>query len=338
MSLETDFNSFHQFCCAKYNLSTAPGAFRGALRDLEGSFVTITAGNVNFLNPSVRDFLGKLLAREPERCLDAISSADRFIQIASLWKLGEADATIKALFEDHVEKVCTKLKTLLVKDHIRWKRDGAAVTGTFIDYGRVAKLEFLIDLLDVTLSNRIASLVEAAFRLIFENEFEDLGTVSPALRLMEKIGENTYLRANDLISFYTNLLKESVFRLLDNLDAEGWAYLLESLSEKALWSPGEIENIERVVGSYVSEGIDAEYLRCDGIEQAEEMRSNFEKISAYISDDISRTISRLEERIASLSEPEPADDDFDDERWEQYRQEQADNDNSIRELFSTLLD
>lgn len=60
--LRTVFDTFHARLCADLGIARDPKDFEQSLRQLEGGFVAIEDGDVDFINPSVRDYLAGYLA------------------------------------------------------------------------------------------------------------------------------------------------------------------------------------------------------------------------------------------------------------------------------------
>lgn len=61
-SLRTFFDEFHARLCTELGVARDPKDFELSLRQLEGGFVSIEDGEVDFINPSVRDYLAGYLA------------------------------------------------------------------------------------------------------------------------------------------------------------------------------------------------------------------------------------------------------------------------------------
>lgn len=59
--LEEIYNPLHQALCHRFSLSSGPKDFEESVRTLEGSFITISNGQVSLINPSVRDYLAHYL-------------------------------------------------------------------------------------------------------------------------------------------------------------------------------------------------------------------------------------------------------------------------------------
>jgi len=69
--LESIYNRIHPKLCAAYKLSFGPSDFQSAMHVLDGGFIRITDWGVDFVNPSVRDYLKHHLKQD--RTLDAIA-------------------------------------------------------------------------------------------------------------------------------------------------------------------------------------------------------------------------------------------------------------------------
>lgn len=61
-TLRTLFEAFHAWLCADLGVARDPKDFEQSLKQLEGGFVAIEDGDVDFINPSVRDYLAGYLA------------------------------------------------------------------------------------------------------------------------------------------------------------------------------------------------------------------------------------------------------------------------------------
>lgn len=83
--------------CEEYAQSSSPSDFEDALRNLESGFVSISEHNVNFVNPSVRDFLKSSLT-DPEFLKVLPRAAKRADWARGLWWHGRS--TLKDRKED----------------------------------------------------------------------------------------------------------------------------------------------------------------------------------------------------------------------------------------------
>ncbi|HAS6798414.1 TPA: hypothetical protein GRI86_22860 [Vibrio parahaemolyticus] len=59
--LRSQFSRLHRHVCAFYGQPTSQGDFNSSLKSLESGFISISGGKVDFVNPSVQDFLKSYL-------------------------------------------------------------------------------------------------------------------------------------------------------------------------------------------------------------------------------------------------------------------------------------
>src|SRR5690606_697798 len=59
--LERTFAKLHAVVLKRTNQQDVPAAWRTAMKEMEGSFIEVRDGVVDFLNPSLRDFMASIL-------------------------------------------------------------------------------------------------------------------------------------------------------------------------------------------------------------------------------------------------------------------------------------
>ncbi|RNJ49018.1 restriction endonuclease [Methylocystis hirsuta] len=84
--LRIAWKNLSEFEARKYNYPLSPDGYESALKEVEGSFVAITKGMVEFLNPSIKDFITGELIASPERLSDLVQTSLRFEQLVTLWR------------------------------------------------------------------------------------------------------------------------------------------------------------------------------------------------------------------------------------------------------------
>jgi hypothetical protein len=84
--LSPAWTQLSNFQARKYNYPLSRDGFEGALKEVEGSFITIEKGSVEFLNPSVKDFVSNEVIKRPERLNDLIETSLGFQQLVTLWR------------------------------------------------------------------------------------------------------------------------------------------------------------------------------------------------------------------------------------------------------------
>jgi len=117
--LEPAWQSLNSRRATRYGLSSAPDAFKSALKELEGSFITLKLqpNRAELLNPSVKDFLQSIVAESQDNAADLLASLVYFTQLGTLWTLSGTPmgSTLRSCLEAHIESVVERADELLSK-------------------------------------------------------------------------------------------------------------------------------------------------------------------------------------------------------------------------------
>jgi len=107
-----------------------PGSFDDALKELEGSFVKIEGDQVAIMNPSVRDAMAAVLARE-HHLADLVWSARFFSQLYYIWSLSQylPHPKLKSLLKKNSNLVLAVTRSLLKTTPFRPNRCGGWIGG-----------------------------------------------------------------------------------------------------------------------------------------------------------------------------------------------------------------
>ena len=84
--LREGFAALHAHRAQKYGLPRNPNDFTSARAELHGAFVRPSGvDTIEFINPSVQDWLNRVVRTEPDNAVDIMVGAVRFTQIAQTW-------------------------------------------------------------------------------------------------------------------------------------------------------------------------------------------------------------------------------------------------------------
>jgi hypothetical protein len=126
----------------------------------------------------------------------------------------------------------------------------------------------------------------------------------------------------------------------DNWWAEQLNVMIRFSKDVSIWSPSDETRLQAAVTQYKKRGVDDEYDNCDKIEEYEGFRDELTTLGENLGVPFTRSLEKLEERIAELERPEP------EYRGgggsagtiESPRGARGDSDGAIREVFGALLD
>ena len=162
-ALRINYNALHQLLCNLYGRPSSPHDFEDALKKLESGFISITGQTIEFVNPSVRDFLNAHLV-DFELLKNLPEAAKRADWSRGLWKHGkkvledqkknlEAFAKAFSSFAKIIDQYPT-MRAINENEALMYKRD------------------------DLPLLDRVAFLCDLAF------ECGDLGFLESALSIL----------------------------------------------------------------------------------------------------------------------------------------------------------
>src|ERR1700730_769276 len=109
------WETLHRYRAKKYGFSWAPDDWRVALRELEQAFIRVTGGHVSLLNPSVAEFVRRLISHCHDYAVDVIASARYFSQVGTIWDFANAPdgAALSAYFDRQPQELLASFSRTL---------------------------------------------------------------------------------------------------------------------------------------------------------------------------------------------------------------------------------
>jgi hypothetical protein len=340
LDLEFPFKSLRRHQSAKYHWSTAPREFRDALEEMDGAFLSYYSGAVGFLNPSIREFIGSLIAKEPEVVRDIIESSPRFKQIERLWELGAAhpSSALPEFLHANAPLVLATLARLLNAPEMRWEkwRDGLRM-GYPIDLSSEEKIVFVLTVAEawhsVPFLDFAARAADVLIQKWTQSRVEFLGT----LRLLAAFKDKRWVQQNGGIRIYRAVLSG----LLENLDsAHGteWGEILAFPKTALEWTEADQARLTSAFWQYQTSRVDDDIGNCSSADEAGELRSALEELQTKFGVDFTAEIGQLEEDFYRHGD---ASDDYRDNSWNSGAVAEAEreyvSDNDIQQMFGTLI-
>ncbi|MCJ2008396.1 restriction endonuclease [Methylobacterium sp. J-092] len=301
--LQSSYEALHAALSAAYGQPHGPKDFEEALRILEGSFVTISAGRVSFLNPSLKDYLstylsdsGLLLQLAPTaRSVDWIIKLWGFVERSSI----EPDDRVKIAF------ACVNLRELVeTRPACRPSRREPGVT-EYVDASNSARLELLIGWWWLTGDVRFAD----SALVIARKPVQGFASWRDGDRLLELLSrlpddqqEQRFVHEAELLVLIENAVidlirwgvaSDELSSFVDTIDYAG-----DKISERVASAveSAVLEEFEEI-GSRVREE-DSETTLSDRIEALNKFASRYSIPSAVLN----MAVSTVEHRIAEIED------------------------------------
>jgi hypothetical protein len=338
--LEFPFMSLRRRQATKYHWSTRPREFRDALEEMDGAFLSYRSGHASFLNPSIREFIGSLIANEAEIVRDIIESALRFKQIEHLWELSTAhqSSALPEFLRSNAQLLLATLTRLLNAPETRWEKhsDGSTM-GYAIDTSPEWRIVFVLTIAEAWHSVLFLDFAAKAADGLVQNWTRSRADFLPALHLLAAFKDKRWVQQDGGIRIYRAVLSG----LLENLEyAHGteWGKML-AFSETALeWTEADEARLTAAFTQYQTSGVNDDIWNCSSPKEASELRDALQEMQTKFGIDFSQEVCELDEQIY---EEEPSD-DFRGGSWHSSSLDRAERehftDDDIRQMFGTLRD
>jgi hypothetical protein len=337
--LEPAFRSLHCHSAAKYNKAIAPGDFRGALRELDGAFLSYKSGRASYLNPSIRDFIAWVISNGRDIAEDLLTSAARFKQVASLWELSveHPGSELAAFFASNGDLLSHSLQRLLNSPSVRWQKSGSVSWGSPIDMTMEARVGFLIDLSEAQRSPQVFGLASQASDLLLGGWNHGAPDVVSVLRLLTKIKKSSWFLARRGRAIYRKLL-EGMLNDLTLATASEWIDLVELPANAMDWTDADQSRLDSALEEYCENGVGHERRNCGDLDELQGLRESLIELGRKARYDFSYDIERLDEDIAEREEEtEPLYEGSGVPSSATATLRDLVTDDNVRQMFSTLV-
>lgn len=341
IDLEPAFASFRRHCAAKYNERTVAGEFRMALQELDGAFLSFTSNHASFLNPSVREFVASVVTSDRDTVIDLLASAVRFKQAVTLWELAQVHpgSVVASVFAAEKNLLLDVLKRVLPGQTLRWEkeRDGS-LRGYYVDMMIEGRIGFLVEVASAQQSTGVAELALRAANELASSWYREFPNFGATVRLLEKIGENTWFLSNGGREAYM-MLAHSMVKELRRAGASDWLAMMEFPNNASYWTEGDHRAFDEALFEYCESGVDDEIYNCSTDDQLADLKGSLEELVKRYGLNLEEAVDLLEYKIAEH-----------DERSEDYggnqdigggrlgRHQEVMSDEDVSEMFNTLRD
>lgn len=345
--LEPAFIALRRYCAAKYNERTIAGDFRRALQELDGAFLSYSSGHAFFLNPSIREFVASVIARDRDTAEDLIASASRFKQVVALWKLAQAhpENALATVLKAEQDLLFDVLSRLLPGPSLRWERvrDGS-LRGHYIDMGVEARIGFIIEVAAAHQSSRLAELAVKASERLAASWCHNVPEFQAVRHLFETIGENTWFLSRGGHEIYRTLL-DDLMNKLSLATATDWLAMIEFPNAALNWTEIHQDYFRKTLKAYCASGVKDEISNCTTLDEMSDLKDSLETLVKKYELDLGSAIRKLDEEIKErqereereeLEEPTHDDDQPSFRRGRSITYQEMMSDDDVSQMFNTL--
>lgn len=337
--LEPAFEAIHTGFSHRFNRPRSPGAFRSALQELDGAFLSYRAGLATFVNPSVREFTAGIILRTPRVADDLLDAAIRFEQFSNIWELARKQTgqpLLAALFAD-VTAFRRRAERVLYGPSLKWESTPKGTRGTYVDTGEENRLRILFEISEASQSLDFLSLCSTYTDWLIAHWNHHGIDFQPTLRTLEGMNDGDWLLRHGGQPIYRKVLNA----LLDDLgraNADDWADLLSFPSLAPEWLDIDELRLKSALQHYRTVGVREDRYNCDSTSDLEDLRRGLKELSERHGMDFSAEITRIDDEIAEREEheSEPAYETGSYSSRPSRERAETVTEDEVREMFRTL--
>ncbi|MDA7988570.1 MAG: restriction endonuclease [Alphaproteobacteria bacterium] len=336
--LESAFRALRSHCASKYNERTTANEFYGALRDLDGGFLMYRWGHVNFLNPSVREFIASIIIDNRDTAEDLLRSSISFNQVIALWKLAQfhEQSVIAQFLENNQDALCEVLNLLLPDSQLRQKSTPGSLQDEYvIDRNILNIVGFAFEIATAYQSEPFIQTAVRAANLEAKNKYYDPSALTGAVNLLVKMSRNDWFLENGGKDAYMTLFN-FVKSHITFATAGAWLAIIESLDKLPYQTETDREHFGDALSEYCETDAMYEVENCQDFDERMELRSDLEELMKKHDLDFAEHIRDLDEAMTEYGDGE---EDHDEWRFYGGEANQGEiSDDEISQMFDTLRD
>ncbi|MGX5733035.1 nSTAND3 domain-containing NTPase [Bosea thiooxidans] len=293
------WESLFDFAARKYNFGRQANEFRNAVKELTGSFLVIRGHRVNFLNPSIRDYVAYVFACSEDYVKDIRGSAQRMKQLQSLYELGKSPnyRHVRNWLTDDLIILNASIRPLLAFDYYRYHHySGGRVEVEYFELSNRQQVIFIISLAENCRSREFVDLLVHAIDFAIDKWTKSSIDIPDAMAFLYQISEMEWLMANGGGAQVARL-EDIVLDAAPKGKSGDWLAIFDNQSEEVLASERAQKVIDEHFSAYLTNGLELERDNCGDASDLSSMIDNLESIQARYDVDLTSQIDELNDLL-----------------------------------------
>ena len=336
-ALSPAWKRLSNFEARKYNYSLCRDVYEVVLKEVEGSFVSITKGSVEFLNPSIRDFISGEIIASPERLSDLVQTSYTFEQLVALWRWSRQlkASGPRTIINGESEQFVSAVEAAIARPYRRvvTYEDGSAEYR--LDLYPEARMAALLAMTDDLKSDKLLVLVSSVVELILERWNKVVPDFEETTSILSRMEDMTWSKARLDPNLYEKI-RERMFTELEKAYSFSDFWHVEEFLKDSNKPTTDTEN--ETMGLAFKEYIGSQFwddLSGTEDETLDDMANFMSKMMEEHGYDISHEHESVMEKIAERDErPDPDDEEY--TRWNDHRGFERADEESISNMFDSL--
>jgi len=341
--LREGFDTLHTHRVQKYGLQRRPDDYTSARKELNGAFVRPMPGDViEFINPSVQDWLNSVVREAPENAVDLILGACRFTQLSQVWGfvLSDQGGASRDMLSRRISTLAPKIVELATAPRTVRQRDGSTAYLAPTYEQRLAKL---IEIADEIRDPDALVPIERLIERILVDRKQEFCPIDDMITAMREFQESEWSALARFRSFFDKSAGELMASASKHCRSGELRSLLlfyeASSAEHPMLSSEHHPLRSELLSAYatfVRQSLSDELSECTSEGDYEELLSDLEYFHGALCVDVSAHVSRVAKALDEYREYEEQRVDQEMDSYKESARESHDDDDSIRAMFGSL--
>ncbi|MCZ4343797.1 restriction endonuclease [Sphingomonadaceae bacterium G21617-S1] len=329
------FAALHAHRAQKYGLPRNPNDYTTARAELHGAFVRPSGvDTIEFINPSVQDWLNRVVRTEPDNVVDLMVGAVRFTQIAQVWNFVQSavgGATRDAL-RNNIGQIAPHVAALATAQRAFQHPQGFVYTAPTYE----ERLATTVRMADALRTPALLPVIEGVIERLKEERTATLCEIDDTIAAVKAYESASW----DALQAFQPFFDDCASELIESAEHSCGANELRALLGQYEDSQKPIhpfkDSLKKAFDGFLSSNLSDEIRNCQSGQDFDALIDHLEYFGRTFDVDVDNQVGRVREALDEHTdyEEQRADQEM-DEYKEQSRATRA-NEDGIREMFGSL--
>ncbi|CAD0357245.1 restriction endonuclease [Xanthomonas sp. WHRI 8391] len=279
--LKSCFDELRITRAKRYNQQIEPNEFEANLKILEGGFIAIRSRSVDYLNPSVKGYVGTVISADAQAYSDILQSAIHFKQIAAVWRLKKeiGSPTAQMLPRDHSAVFIAKLTSLADSPTYAFETSTEGrIVADKVDNSTEERIRFLTEFCATKEANAGLEQIQDAMIRLIANWAPHMVNIWATRELVREMA--TYSSPEKSHgTFIRQLVLEKLLDSLPYARSYHWRDLINLPEDTPGWQQRNSQKFHDGLRFYMNEGWQDDYDNCEDLYEKERLLENLSELA-----------------------------------------------------------
>jgi hypothetical protein len=333
--LREGFAALHAHRAQTYGLPRQPDDYTRARAELQGAFVRPTASNsIEFINPSVLDWLNRLVRQTPENAVDLMMGAARFTQVTQVWNFVQSavGGTSRETLRNNIVRLAPTIGQLATAERAIPHAKGVSYLAPSYE----ERLATLIRMADTLRASALFPAIEGVIARIKGERSETLCDIEETVAAVKAYEHAAWEELERFAPFFEDCTNELVASAEHSCGSSELRALLEQYEDSGKQNHPLKATLKKAFDGFVSDYLSDEISNCQSGQDFDGLIDHLEYFGRTFDVDVDYDMSRVREAQDEHGDYEERNADQQIDEYRENKHMERASDDSIREMFGSL--